>query len=503
MPTPLRPCGTALTILCCLAGSVRAQPKALQPPPDHGMVLAACMEVVPGKLKDTTKRSDTKNYVYRGRIISLNKERTVSLCFDTDTMRVAGAWIGKPVAYTADKNMGPTVEGKMLFSTRPGPGCTKDKKWQWNDPRDGGQGPLPSDWAHYRGLYLSRDKVVLSYTIGDCEVLEMPTALVSEHSVAVIRTFKFGPSSRDQWLTMFDRELRASTKTSMKSHSLYPGDRNSPRVIDIDRGDNRLVLITAGHPRGVGVNFAPERVAIRIAPHKDNLAVVAVIAQVAPGKAVADVLGPVFRERLHVDGFTKGGPPRRKVIIQATGTVTPSGKSPYVVDDIALPTANPWHMPVRPSGFDFFPDGRAAVCTWDGDVWIVSGLDNKLDKVRWKRFAAGLQQPLGLKIVDGYIYTAGRDQITKLHDLNGDGEADFYENFNNDAPLTLQRHEFVMDLQTDAAGNFYFGRSGHYVAARGGANCCIYKLSPDGKKLTVFAAASANRTGSASALTAR
>src|SRR6516225_1414085 len=90
-----------------LGGSACAQPKAPIPPPDHGMVLATCMEVAPGKLKDTTKRSDTTNYVFRGRVISLNKERTVSLCFDTDLMRVAGAWVGKPVTYIADKNMGP------------------------------------------------------------------------------------------------------------------------------------------------------------------------------------------------------------------------------------------------------------------------------------------------------------------------------------------------------------------------------------------------------------
>ena len=142
----------------------------------------------------------------------------------------------------------------------------------------------------------------------------------------------------------------------------------------------------------------------------------------------------------------------------------------------------------RAAGLDFFPDGQeAALSTWDGDVWIVSGLDAQLDKVRWKRFAAGLQHPLGLKIVNGTIYTAGRDQITKLVDLNNDGEADYYENVNNEPGLTLQRHEFVMGLDTDREGNFYFGRSGHYVASKTGANCVVYKMSPDGKKLEVFA----------------
>ena len=62
----------------------------------------------------------------------------------------------------------------------------------------------------------------------------------------------------------------------------------------------------------------------------------------------------------------------------------------------------------------------------------------------------GLNQPLGLKIVGEQIYVAGRDQITRLVDLNADGETDFYENFNNDAYNSEHFHEQVMDLQTDA-----------------------------------------------------
>ena len=64
-----------------------------------------------------------------------------------------------------------------------------------------------------------------------------------------------------------------------------------------------------------------------------------------------------------------------------------------------------------------------------GDVWRVEGLDQTLENVRWRRFASGLHQALGLVVADGKAYVLGRDQITRLHDLNGDGEADFYECF--------------------------------------------------------------------------
>ena len=79
------------------------------------------------------------------------------------------------------------------------------------------------------------------------------------------------------------------------------------------------------------------------------------------------------------------------------------------------------------------------LCTIQGDVWRVEGLDEKLENVRWSRFATGLHQALGLVVADGKVYVLGRDQITRLHDLNGDGEADFYECFSNAYPTSTAR----------------------------------------------------------------
>jgi glucose/arabinose dehydrogenase len=175
-----------------------------------------------------------------------------------------------------------------------------------------------------------------------------------------------------------------------------------------------------------------------------------------------------------------------KQIVQANG--------PYVVDTITLPFKNPYDAWMRVSGFDFFPDGHsAAVCTWNGDVWIVKGIDDKLDHLTWQRYATGLFQSLGLKIVNGEIYVSGRDQITRLHDLNGDGEADWYENFNNDCEVTDGFHEFQHDLQTDSEGNFFIAKGGPVNPGGRGFqkqsedNGCMMKISPDGKKCEIYA----------------
>ena len=63
---------------------------------------------------------------------------------------------------------------------------------------------------------------------------------------------------------------------------------------------------------------------------------------------------------------------------------------------------------------------------------------------RWKTCAGsglppGCTRRSGLVIADGKAYVLGRDQITRLHDLNGDGEADFYECFSNAYPTSTGR----------------------------------------------------------------
>ncbi|MDO8349239.1 MAG: hypothetical protein Q7T30_03310 [Planctomycetota bacterium] len=165
----------------------------------------------------------------------------------------------------------------------------------------------------------------------------------------------------------------------------------------------------------------------------------------------------------------------------------------FAVDTITIPLENRFGSRMRTGAFDFFSDGRAAVSTWNGDVWVVSGIDDDLDKLEWRRFATGLFDPLGLCIVDDVITVHGRDGLTRLHDQNGDGEADFYECFNNQVYITHAFHEFAFDLQTDAAGNFYFskgapvnpgGRGFMTIAPHHGT---ILKVSKDGSRIETVA----------------
>ena len=187
---------------------------------------------------------------------------------------------------------------------------------------------------------------------------------------------------------------------------------------------------------------------------------------------------------LNLATLTQGGPSRWGQTIE-TQVKAGSESGPFATDFLTAPETNPWLAQTRFTGLDFFPDGRIALCSWDGDVWVVEPTG---DKLRWKRIANGMFQPLGLKVVDSKIYVTCRDQLTVLHDLNGDGEIDWFQCLNTDHQVTEHFHEFAMGLQTDSQGNFYYAKSArHGLKAVVPHHGTLLKVTRDGSKTEIIA----------------
>jgi putative heme-binding domain-containing protein len=179
-----------------------------------------------------------------------------------------------------------------------------------------------------------------------------------------------------------------------------------------------------------------------------------------------------------------GGPPRWPEVIETQGTLG-SGPGPFVIDTIALPFDNPWKALMFVGDHDFQPDGTAFLCTMQGDVWRAEGLDSGLEKVRWRRVASGLHQPLGLVVADGLVHVLGRDQITRLRDLNGDGEMDFYECVSNAYKTSAAGHDFICGLERD--------KNGHFYTASG--NDGLIRIDAGGEKVEMLATGFRNPDG--------
>ena len=122
-------------------------------------------------------------------------------------------------------------------------------------------------------------------------------------------------------------------------------------------------------------------------------------------------------------------------LLAITGVHAQTEADYYALETIPLPE----NVELEVGGMDFMPDGRLAVCTRRGEVWLME--DPASDQSDWKLFARGLHEPLGLTSHDGALYVAQRGEVTKLADKNGDDIADVYETV-YELELTGNYHEY-------------------------------------------------------------
>ena len=100
-------------------------------------------------------------------------------------------------------------------------------------------------------------------------------------------------------------------------------------------------------------------------------------------------------------------------------------------------------------GLAFTTDGKLLVTTWDsiGAVFMLEGVETgDTAKIRVKRIATGLAEPLGIEVVEGEIYVLQKQELTRLSDTDGDGIIDQYTPVCNTWGVTPDFHEFAFGL---------------------------------------------------------
>ena len=136
-------------------------------------------------------------------------------------------------------------------------------------------------------------------------------------------------------------------------------------------------------------------------------------------------------------------------------------------------------------GLATMPDGRLAVSTRRGELWIVENPYQKSShQTYYRRFASGLHEVLGLAYKDGAFYCSQRGELTKISDTDRDGVADLYEPIYQ-FDLSGNYHEYTYGPVIDKNGDMWvslnlawvgFGE-GKFAKWRG----WFVKITPDGK----------------------
>lgn len=144
----------------------------------------------------------------------------------------------------------------------------------------------------------------------------------------------------------------------------------------------------------------------------------------------------------------------------------------------------PQDLYLEVGGLATMPDGRLAVSTRRGEIWIIENPYQKdSHQTNYRRFANGLHEILGLAYKDGVFYCSQRGELTKITDTNRDGVADLYEPIYQ-FELSGNYHEYTYGPVFDKNGDMLvtlnlawigFGE-GKFAKWRG----WLVKIKPDG-----------------------
>ncbi len=399
-----------------------------------------------------------RNLAVRCVIVMLGNESYA--CFDTDLLRMSVAWRGNFVSLTTmaqvsyqeagnKNNAISRVLGTPVIANGIYPGWTRaapdfrDPRPAGPNPQAMGRGPIAAEQGRWNGLDVAGTEAVLSYTVAGTDIREQLGSVASAGQVGITRTFQLGPTVTALSLVVAELPLGSSADSSAGTVVVSQGGAR----------DTATAIGLVGAAAGVGLHVDSGRyVTVRIpagAP-ASRFRVVAWRGR----SADRGVMNALLAEPVTMANTERGGVSHWPGTVTTRGDLSPD-TADYVVDRLTLPLANPWRRNVRVADVDFFTDGRAAVVTFEGDVWVVSGAERGLSRMQWKRFASGLYEPLSLSVVHDTIYVHDRQGIVRLLDVNGDGEADRYENFTNLSHQSGESREFPLGMSARAGGGFY------------------------------------------------
>ncbi|MCS7468458.1 hypothetical protein NZK35_17535 [Stieleria sp. ICT_E10.1] len=153
----------------------------------------------------------------------------------------------------------------------------------------------------------------------------------------------------------------------------------------------------------------------------------------------------------------------------------------YKIVEIPMPEGTA----IEAGSFEVLPDDRLAIGTRRGDIFLVEGAFEEYPQPKYKRYASGLDEVMGMSFKDGAFYITQQTEVTKITDENGDGLADRFRTL-SDTWGFRNYHEFAFGSKLDPEGNIWVGLclSKSYQSDEPFRGWCV-KVTPDGKTIPI------------------
>ncbi|MFK7851352.1 MAG: DUF6797 domain-containing protein [Akkermansiaceae bacterium] len=340
-------------------------------------------------------------------------------CFDPDLLRWSAIWKPEagtpPISYDsmaaisfpdekAKASKPPELRGKLRYSSAEAAGIATGNKIG-PDPRSNFLidsktpiGPLPREFGEWVGISLCGKEPIIRYKVGTTQISER---IIADERGHIQRILQVGPSPTALTLQLFSKRFRSvGAEATVKGDTLHISSSKKQRnilVSDLEQAPNKFKSIGPIQPAT-----------------------------------------PVFSETTSVTH------PKAKI------------NGPFTVRNLTLPKVK---RPIRPTDLAFLSSGVALLCTFDGDIWRIENLDTA--KSKWTRVASGIFEPMSIATnKNDQIFVLGRDQITELIDINGDGFFDSFKCASDHFLQTLHTRDYATSLEIEPDGSFLIAKGG-------------------------------------------
>lgn len=445
------------------------------------------------------------NLVARGLAFPLGDN--VYACFDTDLLRWSVGWTGAylplvllpQVSYHDffDKsNDVPRIKGQPVFANGTYPGWSTKQLIHYEvRPEEHNRegffwGAMPTSYGRWNGVHTYGSQAVLTYTVGDTRIQEIPGAIETPAGHVFSRSLIVGTAPDALYLNA--AEIAGGEAGVEKGAFAYIRQRDGSDTVTAvaaKAADGGIYPVRVVDNQYMSVEF----------PASDKERKVEVFIWKGSEAQIGHFHEYVQTAVREWPAYEKGGLGRWQEKVYTKGQVAPD-TSAFVIDVLTLPLPNPWGRDLRPADIAFLSVTKAVVVTLSGDVWMVDGISQSLDKLVWTRFASGLFEPMSIAVRDSTVFVYGKEGLVALHDLNGDGEADYYENFSNAMHQSIESREWATDMVLAPDGGFYIAKGGTAMGGpgvtptvttgfRAGSNQSgtIMYISPDGLQAGIVA----------------
>ena len=415
------------------------------------------------------------------RSLVINLSNNLHLAYDTQNMRIHTAWKGKGLDL-----YGPCYHGgKRPFI------CHKNGTALWGNPpiQSWMQEPNAALKTQYKGFSSLNGQVTLLYQLAGHKSTTEVRETFSSQNGTFIRTFQFD-------------SVEGNITHKAHIEEGIPIKIDFPRTVAIQRKDDVLVCILKGQGAIKVIKdkivFSEEQFTEegstkgnQFTRHEAQMAQIIVSIKENNSPSKFELISFTAKDPIAAAKAAQGFSMPKFKITNSKAVLLPANPKArrsfvfdphYKVEALALPDIN-----LFATGMDWVSPKDLAICTYTGEVWIVENATGPIQKMKYRRFARGMNEPMGLLVRDGHIYLGNKSEVTRLQDTNDDGVADLFERVSSDWDYTGSYNSFSYGPVLDRDGNLIIanaGHAGHWDAKHMG---WALKISPESEKATPFA----------------